>query len=231
MESSSLALELYFEHRNYVPAMLLAWPLARWLTSDGPFARFKPILAIGVLLLLATEAWFAASLWGAPQQQALVWAAQNPDSPRAQLMPPAPSERLAGIARRNCACARHLRRGRQRFNLPSTCFMCAARQAAFLSPILRLQPQRCAMAINVFLVFNWMSEAIDLAREQKCAGLGWPQLEQLIGAARQNVAAGEKPRFRQDLLTSKEESRWQERTSPWRKRDSTERWHSTRARK
>ena len=50
------------------------------------------------------------------------------------------------------------------------------------------------------LVFNWMSEAIDLAREQKCAGLGWPQLEQLIGAARQNVAAGEKPRFRQDLL-------------------------------
>jgi len=31
MESSVIALELYYEHRNYIPAMLLFWPLALWL--------------------------------------------------------------------------------------------------------------------------------------------------------------------------------------------------------
>ncbi len=31
LESSTIALELYFEHRNYLPAMLMFWPLALWL--------------------------------------------------------------------------------------------------------------------------------------------------------------------------------------------------------
>jgi len=31
LESSSVPLELYFEHRNYLPAMLMFWPLALWL--------------------------------------------------------------------------------------------------------------------------------------------------------------------------------------------------------
>jgi len=31
LESSSISLELYFEHRNYLPAMLMFWPLALWL--------------------------------------------------------------------------------------------------------------------------------------------------------------------------------------------------------
>ena len=33
LESSTVALELYFEHRNYLPAMLMFWPLALWLCS------------------------------------------------------------------------------------------------------------------------------------------------------------------------------------------------------
>lgn len=31
LESSTVALELYFEHRNYLPAMPMFWPLALWL--------------------------------------------------------------------------------------------------------------------------------------------------------------------------------------------------------
>lgn len=31
LESSTVALELYFEHRNYLPALLMFWPLALWL--------------------------------------------------------------------------------------------------------------------------------------------------------------------------------------------------------
>jgi protein O-mannosyl-transferase len=46
LESSTIPLELYYEHRNYLPAMLMFWPLALWLcgvrqdelaaTRDGP---------------------------------------------------------------------------------------------------------------------------------------------------------------------------------------------------
>ncbi|MGB8635253.1 MAG: hypothetical protein WCD36_08175, partial [Rhodanobacteraceae bacterium] len=31
IESSTIALELYYEHRNYLPALLMFWPLALWL--------------------------------------------------------------------------------------------------------------------------------------------------------------------------------------------------------
>ncbi|MGN6655137.1 MAG: tetratricopeptide repeat protein [Rhodanobacter sp.] len=38
LESSTVALELYFEHRNYLPAMLMFWPLALWLCD----VRLRP---------------------------------------------------------------------------------------------------------------------------------------------------------------------------------------------
>src|SRR6185437_6148071 len=33
LESTSIPLELYFEHRNYVPALLMFWPLGLWLAD------------------------------------------------------------------------------------------------------------------------------------------------------------------------------------------------------
>lgn len=38
LESTTIPLELYFEHRNYLPAMFMFWPLAQWLcgTSSNP---------------------------------------------------------------------------------------------------------------------------------------------------------------------------------------------------
>ncbi|MGS1013649.1 tetratricopeptide repeat protein [Rhodanobacter sp. UC4450_H17] len=42
LESSTVALELYFEHRNYLPAMLMFWPLALWLCD----VRTRPDAAL-----------------------------------------------------------------------------------------------------------------------------------------------------------------------------------------
>lgn len=36
LESTTIPLELYFEHRNYLPAMLFFWPLALWLCGVVP---------------------------------------------------------------------------------------------------------------------------------------------------------------------------------------------------
>lgn len=84
MESSVVMLELYFEHRNYLPALLMFWPVAWWATAPGRLRRW---LLAGVaiyagLMLLTTAA--QARLWSDPLTLALVWAEQNPGSPRAQ---------------------------------------------------------------------------------------------------------------------------------------------------
>ena len=43
LESSTIPLEFYFEHRNYLPAMLMFWPLALWLC--GVSLRRNPATA------------------------------------------------------------------------------------------------------------------------------------------------------------------------------------------
>ena len=114
LESSTVALELYFEHRNYLPAMLMFWPLALWLCdvrlqpAIGPaptptatetipadtaavpisarFAGNKAKFALAMLILtgLGLMTHASASLWGNSHDQALLWARLNPNSPRAQ---------------------------------------------------------------------------------------------------------------------------------------------------
>jgi protein O-mannosyl-transferase len=83
MESTILDLELYFEHRNYLP---LAGPMAALCASPFLFNRLKSIL---VALLLAWIAMLAlisglqAQTWGNQKLLANIWAAEHPASLRA----------------------------------------------------------------------------------------------------------------------------------------------------
>lgn len=95
MESTWLQLELAFEHRNYLPAGLMFLPLAIALVRAAaprqanaraaiPIGRWPVWLAAGLLALTALQTARRADVWGKPFQQALVWAHEHPDSPRAQ---------------------------------------------------------------------------------------------------------------------------------------------------
>ena len=84
LESTVIPLELYYEHRNYLPAMLMFWPLALWLTGDGYAMSVRRALIVILPLLLASMTWLRADLWGNVRQQAEMWAEKNPQSPRAQ---------------------------------------------------------------------------------------------------------------------------------------------------
>lgn len=83
LESTVVPLELYFEHRNYLPAMLLFWPLAHAL-AQWRLGRWKRI-AVAVLLvgICASSTAQRAHLWGEPEALATTWSTLNPDSPRA----------------------------------------------------------------------------------------------------------------------------------------------------
>lgn len=84
LESTALPLELYFEHRNYTPALLMFWPLSLWLADTGMLRTAKIALLVALPLALAVMTHARAKVWGDTRTQALVWATLNPDSPRAQ---------------------------------------------------------------------------------------------------------------------------------------------------
>lgn len=84
LESTVVPLEMYFEHRNYLPAVLLFWPFAAFAAQpvERAFARLS--LALVVLVGLGFMTKLHADLWSDGRRQALVWASKMPNSPRAQ---------------------------------------------------------------------------------------------------------------------------------------------------
>jgi tetratricopeptide (TPR) repeat protein len=85
LESTFLWLELYFEHRNYLPMVgpLLA---ATYYLFQIParIRKLAPAALAAVLAFLAFMSWQSATIWGDRALIATVWAAENPTSPRAQ---------------------------------------------------------------------------------------------------------------------------------------------------
>jgi hypothetical protein len=84
IESTVVPLELYFEHRNYVPIIGPLFALSSILCVRP--ARHRRIANVLVLVLALVNAWFLYSfstLSGQPSLAARYWAATYPDSQRA----------------------------------------------------------------------------------------------------------------------------------------------------
>ena len=84
LESTTLSLELYFEHRNYLP---LVGPVYAMLAALVHLEqRWRRWAVTGVILyagLLATVLFSVTSLWGSPVLAAEMWQIRNPGSLRA----------------------------------------------------------------------------------------------------------------------------------------------------
>lgn len=90
LESTVLPLELYFEHRNYLPLLGPALAIARlakglWdAASSASMRRVHAALGAGVLLALGSVTWVEARNWSHGLRQVAVWAGERPTSERAQ---------------------------------------------------------------------------------------------------------------------------------------------------
>lgn len=82
VESTSLNLELYFEHRNYWPMAFLSFGLAIFITNSPRYSAVMVALCISLLLILL---WMRAALWSNSDQLLKSWERFNPNSPRIQL--------------------------------------------------------------------------------------------------------------------------------------------------
>lgn len=85
LESSVIPLELYFEHRNYVP-LVGVWIAVAAMLGDVPQAarRVMPVVVATYIVLIASVSFAHASLWGQPSLAARMWAAAGESSERAQ---------------------------------------------------------------------------------------------------------------------------------------------------
>ena len=92
LESSFLPLELYFEHRNYLPSVSIATGVGilavmAWKKASAPHVRVALILGTitiqsGFAFVTAHE----AALWGNPVAQIAVWSKAHPHSVRGQMV-------------------------------------------------------------------------------------------------------------------------------------------------
>jgi len=82
LESTTIGLELYFEHRNYLPAIFLFMPAGYFFVTQSNRLIKGGIIAVLVICPLFT--YQLSTLWGNELALTLFWAKQNPHSSRAQ---------------------------------------------------------------------------------------------------------------------------------------------------
>jgi tetratricopeptide (TPR) repeat protein len=205
IESSTIALELYFEHRNYLPAMLMFWPLALFLCDlpQGlqPIARrqaakamaprtrrwLKAILAAALLAGLGGMTYARAALWGNTHDQALLWARLNPDSARAQANA-AQAEMAAGrpaqaVARLRPMLAADPDQVQLSFNLiGAECQLGHLREETLEAAATSLRTTRNPGC----LLEHWFERALKQAEQPGCPQMNLAALGRLLDAARGN---------------------------------------------
>ena len=200
MESTVLPLELYFEHRNYLPAMLLGWPIGLAIVRMRASPAIRGAVAAVLIAMLAAITFQRTSLWAQQDRMAWLWAARNPDSARAQATA-GTFETRAG--RPELAIARLERRALARpGDLQLALNLASARcSAGGLSPA---DVDAVARALRTAtegdqLVHRWLGAALDLARTGRCRGLDLDVIERWLAASRDNPRLQAMPGRQQDL--------------------------------
>ncbi len=200
MESGWLSLELYFEHRNYLPAMLLFWPIGLWMAKPGSLRFMRVGAAALILATLATLTVQRSKLWGDGFRQAQVWAAINPDSARAQtnaaLYDMNHNRPRLAAARLRLSLPRHPDDIQAPINLiGAECKLGAVQPRTLARADFALTRTR----VGGQTAFKWFSEALDMATRHACPGLDFAALQGTLDAARHNSHWQNQMGLQQDL--------------------------------
>jgi len=187
LESTSIPLELYFEHRNYLPALLMFWPLGLWLADARSLRLLKYALMLVLPLGLAWMTHARAELWGNVHSQALLWARNNPDSARAQTNA-AQIEMQAGqpqaaIRRLEKLLANQPSQVQLAFNLIGARCMTGGITATDLAAA-QLAMQGTPNTGTLFA--NWFERTLPVAMSGRCPGLTTQGLQKLIDTGLEN---------------------------------------------
>ncbi|MCK5190636.1 MAG: hypothetical protein KAR12_11340, partial [Methylococcales bacterium] len=85
LESTSISLEFYFEHRNYAPLFGPIFSLISYLLSLKKKRKIINFAIVSYLLIISFITYQTTMLWGNKLLAAKIWSIENPDSVRATL--------------------------------------------------------------------------------------------------------------------------------------------------
>jgi tetratricopeptide (TPR) repeat protein len=200
LESTTVPLELYFEHRNYLPSMLLAWPLACALTNGRLRPAYASAVALALVLLLAGTTLQRATLWGQPARMAALWARQNPDSSRAQATM-ALTEISEGRPQAALARLQPLRRARPTDLQLAFNEVHAACMAGGLQPGQAATVERALSDASegLQLAPGWLERMLQGASARQCAGLDLEVASRWLTAFERNPEVSGQKAYVQDV--------------------------------
>jgi tetratricopeptide (TPR) repeat protein len=199
MESTFVPLELFFEHRNYLPALFMFWPLAVWLTGNQN-RLLRRGLVILILIIVAGSTAVCVQVWGNPRQQALIWGKINPDSARAQAFA-ATTEMAYGrygdaISRLRTASAKEPNEVQLTLNLiGAECATGGISADTWSRVLFSLQHT----TNGSLATFGWFVDAIQRVQNNTCPGLTLQNIGRALQAARANTLYGSQRGRREDF--------------------------------
>jgi hypothetical protein len=84
LESTVIPLEIYFEHRNFLPMIGPLFALCLWVVSmRNQWRKVGTTLAVIWILFAAWLTWVQAPIWGDARKLTALWAIEHPQSARA----------------------------------------------------------------------------------------------------------------------------------------------------
>lgn len=201
VESSTIMLELYFEHRNYLPAAFLFWPLAHWLASSPLLPRVRQALTWALPALLLLISWQRAIAWGDPALQAALWGQRNPASLRSQ-SEAAIAEADRGQPQQAIARLRRVLDDTPlatdiAFNLIG--IECAAGGVSADTLARTAHALARGRALNLSTL-TWLRRSLQTARHRPCRGLDAGAYERLLDAVASNPRSTRHASRRRDLF-------------------------------
>lgn len=188
LEGSTIALELYFEHRNYLPAAFLGWPLAHWLMRPGSHQKSRVALSAVIVCGLLFLTHQRALVWGNEALLSALSAEHQVDSPRAQVI--AAGKEIergdihTGLSRIHDI--QHRYPDSIDIAINAIGYECAANHALTIDTFAR---SRRALAIARtwnYGLYEWMQDAINDTTLRNCRGFGLPGIAVLVTSALSN---------------------------------------------
>ena len=200
IESSVVPIELYFEHRNYLPLVGPVYAVCAYLLSGA--ARLRRIAAVVVPGYIAISAYFLytfASLSGEPSPASRYWAMQYPDSARAvtrmatfQLTEEGPLQTLSTIDRFSLEQPQYAYLRIQELNLRCR-FFPDQEHGAVLTQLRQELPQ----VDFTYTAGTMLSELFSTVITANCAGVNFETVIELAELLRRNPRYINDPNYNQ----------------------------------
>jgi len=201
MESTTVPLELYFEHRNYVPALFLGWPIADALLRPGAYPRYRAT-AIGLLLLallLLTQQ--RALTWSSARTINAVAARADAASPRAQYFAALDADTPA-MALARLQQAQRLDPNSVDLAIGAISVECGSTGRVDATTLAKAKRTLATARAWNYRLAQWLQDAPSSPGLRNCIGLGLPGLAALLDAAQANPNESGINR-RRDLLSAR----------------------------